>query len=108
MRMNELSRYFDKYIDFDSIGQRIDALQDRLSKLREQLPEASADGLRTARNALPSYQQIRNNLPFAGSRTSAVPALVAVGGIAVLAAIITTAVVMSDSKKPARKRTGKA
>lgn len=108
MRMNELSRYLDKYIDFDSIGERIDTLQDRLSKLREQLPEASAERLRSARESLPSYQQIRKNLPFVGNRTSAMPAVVAVGGIAILAAIITTAVVMSDSKKPVRKRSSRA
>ena len=99
MRMNELTRYIDKYIDFDAIGEKIDALQDRLTKLREHLPEARSS-IRDARKALPSYQQIRRNLPFApAERSYTMPAAVAVGGLAILGAIVVTAYLMSDVSK---------
>lgn len=94
MRMNELTRYLDKYVDFDAIGERIDALQDRLAKLRDSLPDAPVAKIR---DQLPSYREVRGRLPFASKRRShTLPAAMAVGGIAILGAIVLTAVVMSD------------
>lgn len=107
MRMNELTRYLDKYIDFDAIGERIDTLQDRLSKLRESLPEVPAKPLHKVRDALPSYRDVRRRLPFApkpANRSFALPAVLAVGGIAILGAIVVTAVVMSDTHKRTPKK----
>jgi hypothetical protein len=102
MRMNELTRYFDKYVDFDAIGARIDALQDRLTKLRENLPDVPVDKIR---NRLPSYRQVRNALPYAPKpRNYTLPAALAVGGIAILGAIVVTAVVMSDTAKRVPKK----
>jgi hypothetical protein len=102
MRMNELTRYFDKYVDFDAIGERIDQLQDRLTKLREHLPDAPVAKLR---NQLPSYRDVRSRLPYAPkSRGYTLPAFLAVGGIAILGAIVVTAVLMNDAhaKTPAK------
>ena len=97
MRMNELTRYFDKYVDFDAIGERIDALQERLGKLRDNLPEVPVGKIR---ERLPSYREVRGKLPFAPrQRGYTLPAALAVGGIAILGAIIVTAVVMSDANK---------
>jgi hypothetical protein len=97
MRMNELTRYIDKYVDFDAIGERIDALQERLSKLRDNLPEVPVGKIR---ERLPSYSDVRGKLPFAPrGRSYALPATIAVGGIAILGAIIVTAVMMSDANK---------
>lgn len=102
MRMNELARYFGKYTDFDAIGERIDALSDRLTKLRENLPEVPVSKLRAQ---LPSYRDVRNRLPYAHKpRSYALPATLAVGGIAILGAILVTAVVMSDAHKKTPKR----
>lgn len=102
MRMNELARYFDKYVDFDAIGERIDALQDRLGKLRDNLPEVP---VRKIREQLPSYRDVRRRLPYAPKeRGYALPATLAVGGIAILGAIIVTAVVMSDVHKRTPKK----
>jgi|GEM_PF-3716950 len=104
MRMNELTRYFDKYVDFDAIGERIDALQERLSKLREHLPDAPSAKLRDVRKALPSYAQVRSRLPYAPPRRSyTFPATLAVGGIAILGAIVVTAVLMNDAHKKTPK-----
>lgn len=97
MRMNELTRYFDKYVDFDAIGERIDALQERLGKLRDNLPEVPVGKIR---GRLPSYREVRGKLPFAPrERSYALPATLAVGGLAILGAIIVTAVVMSDANR---------
>jgi hypothetical protein len=102
MRMNELARYFDKYVDFDAIGERIDALQERLSKLRDNLPEAPVAKMR---ERLPGYAQVRRRLPYAPKeRSYALPATLAVGGIAILGAIVVTAMVMSDVNKRLPKR----
>jgi len=101
MRMNELTRYFDKYIDFDAIGERIDALQERLTKLRDNLPDAPVSKLR---NQLPSYAQVRSRLPYAPKpRNYTLPATLAVGGIAILGAIIVTAVLMNDAHRKTPK-----
>jgi hypothetical protein len=102
MRMNELTRYFDKYIDFDAIGERIDQLQDRLTKLREHLPDAPVAKLR---NQLPSYREVRNRLPYAPkSRGYTLPAFLAVGGIAIVGAIVVTAVLMNDAHTKTPKK----
>ena len=102
MRMNELTRYFDKYVDFDAIGERIDALQDRLSKLRDNLPDVP---VRKIRDNLPSYRNVRSRLPYAQKpRNYTLPAALAVGGVAILGAIIVTAVVMSDAYKKTPKK----
>lgn len=101
MRMNELTRYLDKYVDFDAIGERIDQLQDRLSKLRGSLPDVPVSKLR---DQLPSYRDVRRRLPYAPKeRGYALPATLAVGGIAILGAIIVTAVVMSDAHRKTPK-----
>lgn len=102
MRMNELARYFDKYVDFDAIGERIDALQERLGKLRDNLPEVP---VRRMREQLPSYAQVRRRLPYAPrERGYALPATLAVGGIAILGAIVVTAYLMSDANKRVPKK----
>jgi len=102
MRMNELTRYFDKYIDFDAIGDRIDALQDRLCKLRDNLPDAPVSKIRAQ---LPSYRDVRSKLPYAPARRSyTLPATLAVGGIAILGAIVVTAVLMNDAHKKTPKK----
>jgi hypothetical protein len=102
MRMNELTRYLDKYIDFDAIGDRIDTLQDRLSKLRDNLPDVPVSKLR---DRLPSYRDVRRNLPYAPkqSRGYGLPATLAVGGIAIIGAIVVTAVLMNDAHKKTPK-----
>jgi len=101
MRMNELTRYLDKYVDFDAIGERIDQLQDRLSKLRGSLPDVPVGKIR---EQLPSYRDVRRRLPYAPKeRSYALPATLAVGGIAILGAIIVTAVVMSDAHRKTPK-----
>jgi hypothetical protein len=97
MRMNELTRYLDKYIDFDALGDRIDTLQERLSKLRSNLPDVPVSRIR---EQLPSYRDVRRRLPYAPKeRSYTLPAMLAVGGIAILGAIVVTAVVMSDANK---------
>jgi hypothetical protein len=100
--MNELARYFDKYVDFDAVGERIDALQDRLSKLRDSLPDVPAD---TIGKRMPDYRAVRRSLPFAPKeRSYALPATLAVGGIAILGAIVVTAVLMSEKSHQVPKR----
>lgn len=100
MRMNVLSRYIDKYVDFDAIGERIDALQDRLSQLRDNLPDAPK-----VRAKLPSYRDLRKRLPFSPKgRDYTVPAALAAGGVAILGAIVLTAYFMSDANKRVPKR----
>jgi hypothetical protein len=95
--MNELSRYLDKYIDFDALGERIDQLQERLGRLREHLPDTSVAKLR---GRLPSYREVRGKLPYAPRpRNYTLPALLAVGSIAIIGAVVVTAVVMSDTNK---------
>jgi hypothetical protein len=102
MRMNELARYFDKYVDFDVIGERIDALQDRLTKLRANLPDVPVSKIR---DRLPGYAQVRRNLPYAPKeRGYTLPAALAVGGIAILGAIVVTAVLMNDAHKQTPKK----
>jgi hypothetical protein len=97
MRMNELARYLDKYVDFDAIAERIDALSERLTKLRDNLPEVPVSKVR---ERLPSYRDVRRRLPYAPKeRGYALPATLAVGGIAILGAIVVTALVMSDVNK---------
>lgn len=102
MRMNELARYFDKYVDFDAIGERIDALQERLGKLRDNLPDVPVSKLR---EQLPSYRDVRRRLPYAPkSRSYTLPATLAVGAIAILGAIVVTAVLMNDAHKKTPKK----
>lgn len=97
MRMNELARYLDKYVDFDAIAERIDALSERLAKLRDNLPDAPASKVR---ERIPSYRDVRRRLPYPPKeRSYALPATLAVGGIAILGAIVVTALVMSDVNK---------
>lgn len=97
MRMNELARYLDKYVDFDAIAERIDALSERLTKLRDNLPDVPVSKVR---ERLPSYRDVRRRLPYAPKeRGYALPATLAVGGIAILGAIVVTALVMSDVNK---------
>ncbi len=72
MRTNELQRYFDKYIDRDAIGERIDGLQDRLGKLRDLLP----------------YRHRRRRSGYT------LPAALVLGGIAALGAIAIGSVVL--------------
>jgi uncharacterized protein YegL len=98
MRMKELQRYLDKLLDRDAIGDRIEALQAGLTALRDNLPEAPVSRVR---DALPSYRDVRRKLPFAPAerRGYAVPATLAIGGIAILGAIVVTALVMSDTRK---------
>lgn len=102
MRMNELTRYFDKYIDFDAIGERIDSLQERLGKLRENLPDAPVSKLR---GRLPTYREVRRNLPYAPKeRGYTLLAALAVGGVAILGAIVVTAVLMSEKAHQVPKK----
>lgn len=98
MRMKELQRYLDRFLDRDALGERIDALQDRLNKLRDHMPDRPSSRLR---DALPSYRDVRRRLPFAPAerRSYTLPAALAVGGIAILGAIVVTAVVMSDAHR---------
>ncbi len=106
MRMKELQHYLDKFLDRDALGDRIDALQERLNKLRSSLPDMPVSRLREVSNALPSYRDIRRRLPFAPAepRSYALPATLAVGGIAILGAIVVTAIVMSDAHKRTPKK----
>lgn len=102
MRMNELARYFDKYVDFDAIGERIDALQERLGKLRNTLPDVPVSKIR---DQLPSYAQVRRKLPYAPKeRGYTLPVTLAVGGIAILGAIVVTAVLMSEKSHQVPKK----
>ena len=102
MRMNELARYFDKYIDFDSIGERIDSLQDRLSKLRAQLPDVPVSKVR---EKLPSYRDVRRRLPYAPrERNYTLPAALAAGGLAIVGAIVVTAYLARDANRRVPKR----
>jgi hypothetical protein len=98
MRMKELQRYLDKLLDRDALGDRIDSLQAGLTALRENLP---ATPVSRVREALPSYRDVRRKLPFAPAerRSYALPATLAVGGIAILGAIVVTALVMSNAHK---------
>lgn len=97
MRMNELTRYLDKYVDFDAIGERIDALQERLSKLRDNLPDVPVGKVR---ERLPSYRDMRRRLPYAPKEHNyTLPAALAVGGVAILGAIVVTAYLMSDANR---------
>ncbi len=102
MRMNELTRYLDKYVDFDAISEKIDALQERLSKLRDNLPDVPVSKIR---ERLPSYREVRRNLPYAPKeRGYTLPATLAVGGIAILGAIVVTAVLMNDASRKTPKK----
>jgi hypothetical protein len=100
--MNELARYLDKYVDFDAIGERIDALSERLGKLRDNLPDVPVSKMR---EQLPNYREVRKRLPYAPKeRSYALPATLAVGGIAILGAIVATAYLMSDVNKRVPKK----
>ena len=106
MRMKEIQRYLDRFLDRDAFGDRIDALQDRLNRLRDHMPDMPASRLRHMSDALPSYRDIRRKLPFAPSepRNYTLPAALAVGGVAILGAIVVTALVMSDAHKRTPKK----
>lgn len=97
MRMNDLTRRLDRYVDFDAIGERIDALTDRLANLRDHLPESP---MRKVRNRLPSYRDVRARLPYAPrERNYTLPAAIAAGGIAILGAIVVTAYLARDAHR---------
>lgn len=102
MRMNELTRYLDKYVGFDAIGERIDALQDRLGKLRDNLPDAP---IRKLREQLPSYRDVRSRLPYAPRRRGyALPAALVLGGVAAIGLIAVGSLVvrrqLADAQYP--------
>jgi hypothetical protein len=60
--------------------------------------------VRKIRNQLPSYAQVRGRLPYAPKeRGYTLPATLAVGGIAILGAIVVTAVLMNDAHKKTPK-----
>jgi hypothetical protein len=100
MRMNELTRYFDKVLDRGNIGERIDSLQEHLGKLREMLPEA-----RTLRGYIPDTGRLRDVLPYQQKKRGyTLPAALAVGGIAILGAIVVTAVLMNDAHRKTPKK----
>lgn len=102
MRISELTRYLDKYIDRGSIGDKIDALQDNLAKLREMLPEA-----KQLRDYVPEapIARARALVPYGRkTRSYTLPAALAVGGVAILGAIVVTAVMMSDANRKVPKR----
>lgn len=106
MRMKEIQRYLDRFLDRDALGDRIDALQDRLNRLRDHMPDVPVSRLRHMTDALPSYRDIRRKLPFAPveRRSYTLPAALAVGGIAILGAIVVTAVMASNAHKRTPKK----
>lgn len=104
MRMSDLTRYLDKYIDRDTIGDRIDALQENLAKLRERLPEA-----KRLREYVPDapLSRARALVPYRRKPKSyTLPAALAAGGVAILGAIVVTAYLMSDANRKVPKQNG--
>jgi hypothetical protein len=77
-----------------------------LNRLRDHMPDLPASRLRHMSDALPSYRDIRRKLPFAPPerRNYTLPATLAVGGIAILGAIVVTAMMMSDAHKRTPKK----